>query len=182
MLYIMRHGKTDWNAAYRLQGSTDIPLNEEGREMARKAAEEYKDIALDVCYASPLIRAKETAEIFLSGRNIPLIFDDRLKEMCFGEYEGVDHIYEKPETNIYKMFKDPSHYKADRGAESFEELFERTGEFLDEVIKPEMAAGRNVIIVGHGAMNTSIINRYRNIPLERFWETLCKNCELIRLE
>lgn len=44
MLYIMRHGKTDWNVLHKLQGRTDIPLNEEGRNMARKAADIYKDI------------------------------------------------------------------------------------------------------------------------------------------
>ena len=54
MLYIMRHGKTDWNVLHKLQGRTDIPLNEEGRNMARKAAAIYKDINFDVCYCSPL--------------------------------------------------------------------------------------------------------------------------------
>lgn len=61
MLYIMRHGKTDWNALHKLQGRTDIPLNEEGRLMALKAHEEYKSWNIDVCYCSPLIRAVETA-------------------------------------------------------------------------------------------------------------------------
>ena len=44
MLYIMRHGKTDWNAVHRLQGSEDIPLNEEGRQMARDARKKYGDL------------------------------------------------------------------------------------------------------------------------------------------
>lgn len=182
MLYIMRHGKTDWNIQFRLQGSVDVPLNDVGREMARNAAKEYADVPLDVCYVSPLERARETAEILLEGRDVPIIVDQRLREMCFGEYEGMDHIYEKPELTIYKMFKDPENYVPDRGAESFEELFARTGEFMEEVAKPLVREGKNVLIIGHGAMNTSIINRYRNIPLKNFWDTLCKNCELIRLE
>ena len=62
MLYIMRHGKTDWNAKHKLQGHADIPLNEEGRQMAEKAGEEYDGPVFDVCYCSPLVRAKETAE------------------------------------------------------------------------------------------------------------------------
>ena len=57
MLYIMRHGRTDWNDRHKLQGRTDIPLNEEGRRMAEKAAEEYRNVPLDVCWCSPLIRA-----------------------------------------------------------------------------------------------------------------------------
>ncbi len=88
MLYIMRHGKTEWNAMHKLQGRMDIPLNEEGREMAEKAREEYKNLNIDICYCSPLVRAKETAEIVLRGRNIPILTDDRLVEMSFGEYEG----------------------------------------------------------------------------------------------
>ena len=49
MLYIMRHGKTEWNAMHKLQGRMDIPLNEEGREMAEKAREEYKNLNIDIC-------------------------------------------------------------------------------------------------------------------------------------
>lgn len=181
MLYVMRHGKTDWNADYRLQGGTDVPLNDEGREMAREAAKKYKDVPFDICYVSPLIRARETAEIFLEGRNVPTYVDARLREMSFGIYEGTDHVYEKPDCPMYTMFKDPAHYVAQGGAESFEELFARTGEFLKEVAEPLSSEGKSVLIVGHGAMNTSIINRYRNIPIEHFWETLCKNCELVRV-
>ena len=55
MLYIMRHGKTDWNAVHRLQGSEDIPLNEEGRQMARDARKKYGDLRFDICYCSPLL-------------------------------------------------------------------------------------------------------------------------------
>ena len=181
MLYIMRHGKTDWNAQYRLQGGTDIPLNDEGREMAREAAKRHQNLPFDVCYVSPLKRARETAELFLEGRQIPVIVDERLREMGFGKYEGYDHIYEKPDCPIYKLFKDPVNYVAVDGAESFEELFARTGDFLREVAEPLVREGKNVLIVGHGAMNTTIINRYRKIPLERFWDTLCKNCELVQL-
>ena len=181
MLYIMRHGRTDWNAMYKLQGGTDIPINDEGRRQAREAAQKYRDIPFDICYCSPLIRARETAEIFLEGRNIPIVYDDRLREMSFGMYEGTEQVFEKPDCPMYTMFKDPLRYKAQGGAESFEELFARTGEFLEQVAEPAVQEGRNVLIVGHGAMNTSIINRYRNIPLEHFWDTLSKNCELTRI-
>ena len=65
MLYILRHGKTDWNAAFKLQGRTDIELNEEGRKMAAKAAKEAECIDFDICFSSPLKRAYETARIVL---------------------------------------------------------------------------------------------------------------------
>lgn len=181
MLYIMRHGKTDWNVEYRLQGGTDIPLNDEGRQMAREAGERYADIPLDICFVSPLCRARETAELLLEGRSIPIAVDERLREMSFGSYEGMDHIYRHPHLPVYKLFKDPEHYQPDNGAESFEELFARTGEFIREEIEPRLARGQNILIIGHGAMNSAIISQYRKIPLSGFWEIGIENCKLIQL-
>ena len=66
-LYIIRHGQTDWNRARRLQGRTDIPLNEWGRRVAELTREGLKDVTFDVAFTSPLIRAKETAELILRG-------------------------------------------------------------------------------------------------------------------
>ena len=71
MLYIMRHGKTDWNACHKLQGRTDIPLNDEGRMMVAEAGKRYADIHFDICYSSPLVRAKETAVSFPTGNKLP---------------------------------------------------------------------------------------------------------------
>ena len=90
MLYIIRHGQTDWNVGHRLQGKTDIPLNENGRRMAREAAAKYRNTHFDVCYSSPLQRAFETARIVLEGRDVPIIRDERLSEMGFGEHEGME--------------------------------------------------------------------------------------------
>ena len=58
LLYIVRHGETDWNKAGKVQGRTDIPLNERGRYLAEATAEGMKDVRIDFCYTSPLIRAK----------------------------------------------------------------------------------------------------------------------------
>lgn len=181
MLYMMRHGRTDWNAARKLQGHTDVPLNEEGRQMARKAAQRYRDISIDICYCSPLVRAKETAEIVLSGRNIPILYDDRLIEMGFGEYEGVelDTLSEDAPANV--LFHHPEQYVPGVGCESFQELYERTGSFLEQVVAPQLKAGKDILIVGHGAMNSSIVCQVKGISLERFWEAGIRNCELMKL-
>jgi len=182
MLYVIRHGKTDWNALYKLQGRTDIPLNDEGRKMAEEAALEYKDIHFDICYCSPLVRAQETARLLLAGRNVPIITDDRLIEMCFGDYEGVDNVFKHPEWAVYKFFKDTENYKATNGAESIEELYERTGDFLRSVVKKDLEDGKDVLIVGHGAMNNSLICQVRKIPVKDFWTIEIPNCKLIPVE
>lgn len=182
MLYITRHGKTDWNSRQKLQGRTDIPLNEEGREMARQAAKEYKEVPLDVCYCSPLSRAKETAELLLENRNIPIIFDNRLLEMSFGEYEGIEKSFDIPDCPVNVIFKEPEKYVASvGGAETFQELFARTGEFLEEVVKPQLAQGKNILIVGHGAMNSSIVCQMKGLPIEQFWSAGLSQCKFMKL-
>lgn len=181
MLYIMRHGKTDWNVRHKLQGRTDIPLNDEGRRMAAEAGRQYEDIHFDVCYSSPLVRAKETADIFLQGRNVPVYTDDRLVEMGFGIYEGIENSFEIKDCPINTLFKKPEAYVTVDGGESFDELFARTGEFIDNVVMPQINEGKDILIVGHGAMNCSIIAKFRNTTLERFWDGMTDNCQIIRL-
>ncbi|MCR4895410.1 MAG: histidine phosphatase family protein [Lachnospiraceae bacterium] len=182
MLYIMRHGRTDWNDLRKLQGRTDIPLNEEGRAQAKAAAEEIRDLHLDICFVSPLQRATETAQILLAGRDIPIVQDDRLKEMCFGIYEGVENSFQIPDCPVNQLFQAPEEYKVPvEGGESLEELYARTGAFLKEQVYPLTEQGKDVLIVGHGAMNCSIICQVRNIPVKDFWSAGIDNCKVIRL-
>ena len=182
MLYIMRHGKTDWNAKHKLQGRTDIRLNEEGRMMAESAGREYRDIHFDICYCSPLSRAKETAEILLKGRNVPIVVDERLIEMSFGIYEGIENSFQIPDCPINELFWNPEKYTTPvEGAESLEELYTRTGEFMKEIVEPELKQGKDVLIVGHGAMNSSIICQVKNLSVEKFWSAGLEQCKLMKL-
>jgi probable phosphoglycerate mutase len=182
MLYIMRHGKTDWNVRHKLQGRTDVPLNEEGRQMAEAVRSECDRIHFDVCYSSPLMRAYETAKIVLASRDIPIITDSRLAEMSFGDYEGTENSFEDPDCPINILFNSPELYRSSvGGAETFEELYARTGEFLREIIEPGLQEGRDILIVGHGAMNASIICQIKKLPIEDFWSAMTDNCRLTRL-
>ena len=179
MLYLMRHGQTDWNIVHKLQGRTDIPLNDNGRQMAREACKNYQNIKIDKCCCSPLQRARETEELMLEGRDIPIGLDDRLKEMSFGAFEGEENIFDKPDHPMFTLFKKPADYVACEGSEKLEELFARTGEFMREVVIPELQNGKDVLIVGHGAMNLSIINRVYDVAMEDFWERLPGNCQIV---
>lgn len=182
MLYIMRHGRTDWNSQRRIQGQTDIPLNDEGRQMAKDAAEEYRDIHFDVCYCSPLIRARETAELLLAGRDVPIVFDDRLKEMSFGEYEGFQNSFDHPDCLVNVLFWHPEEYKEPvPGGESLDALYARTGAFLKEKVEPDLAAGKDVLIVAHGATNSCIKCQVDKRPVEEFWKGGIPNCKLQQL-
>ncbi len=178
----MRHGKTDWNEIKKLQGRTDIPLNEEGRKMAEKVRKECEKIGFDICYSSPLIRAKETAEIALRGLDVPIITDDRLKEMSFGIYEGAVNAGSVEGSPIQKFFDSPENFTGTENGETFDELFKRTGNFIEEKIIPALSEGKKVLIVGHGAMNCSIVCQIKDIPIKDFWKMGIPNCKLIRLD
>lgn len=182
MLYIMRHGLTDWNEKRKLQGKTDIPLNEAGIKMAQEAAIACRDVHFDICYCSPLCRALETANILLKDRNIPIVTDERLMEMSFGIYEGCENSFQIPNCPINVAFLEPENYHdIPEGAESFEQLFARTKEFLQQVVYPQLKRGKDILIVGHGAMNTSIVCQIRNIPIDQFWSVGIEQCRLVKL-
>ena len=72
-LYIIRHGETSWNKQKKLQGQRDIMLNDAGIRLAELTGEGMKDIDFDLVISSPLIRAKQTAELVMAGRHLPMI-------------------------------------------------------------------------------------------------------------
>jgi broad specificity phosphatase PhoE len=87
--YFLRHGQTTWNVEGRFQGHTDIPLNDIGLSQAQDAATILARCPVDLIVASPLIRARTTAEIVAAHLGKPLLMDDALKERHFGAFEGL---------------------------------------------------------------------------------------------
>ena len=86
MLYIVRHGQTDWNVERRIQGWTDIPLNNTGKAQAAELKRKLKDIDFTLCFSSDLQRAVETARILTDSMDVHM--DVRLRERNFGRWEG----------------------------------------------------------------------------------------------
>ena len=182
MIYLLRHGQTDWNKIHKLQGVENVPLNDTGRQMALDAHNTYKDIEFSCCYCSPLDRAKETAEIFLGDRNVPVIIDEHFKEMNFGIYEGDENIYDDENHPLYPLFFAPDKYVSSDGVESFDDLIKRGVEGIEKIKSTHDILKENILIVGHGAIFAGIRSYYRNVPLKDFWTMLLKNCELGKLE
>jgi broad specificity phosphatase PhoE len=91
-LLLVRHGETDWNAAGRLQGHTDTPLNDYGRRQARELAERLATDGADAIYASDLARARETAEILAERLGLTVVVDPQLREKDWGNWEGLDPV------------------------------------------------------------------------------------------
>ena len=134
-LYLLRHGETDWNKARKIQGCTDIPLNDYGRELARKTGEGMKDIPIDLVITSPLIRARETAELVMQGRAVEVIENAQIQEMNFGEYEGRPSDEEPTASILRAFFKNPGAYPPPEKGESIPQLLTRTGKFLEELCR-----------------------------------------------
>ena len=139
MIYLLRHGQTDWNKMGRMQGQTDIPLNQTGIETATCSAKDILKEGITRIISSDLTRAKQTAEIINSYLNVPLNTDKRLREISYGEIEG------KLKTDIsdqtWHLFNEnPSKIKA----ESFEEIYARVKSFFESIENED-----NVLIVTH---------------------------------
>lgn len=161
ILGLLRHGQTDWNIDLRLQGSTDIPLNETGKAQALVAAQHLRREDWDVIIASPLSRAKDTADIVGAMLAMPVVVVPELIERSFGVAEGMDHaswrkLYESHETI--------------EGLESLEDLRTRTLLLLD-LIKNEYA-GQRVLAVSHGAFIRKLLTIISNGELPREGERL----------
>ena len=184
-LYIIRHGETEWNKQKRIQGRGDIPLDEFGRMLARKTATGLAEIPFDVCYSSPLSRAKETATIILEGRDIPIIEDDRIIEMAFGEYEGKccsKSGWNLPE-EFHRFFDEPENYVPAPGGENFAEVKKRTGEFLQELFQKEQYQKSNVLISTHGAALAGMLNYIKGKPLSEYWGIgVHRNCAVTEVQ
>jgi len=179
-IYFVRHGETIWNKEKKIQGQSDIPLNEYGIELANITADALKDISFDIVYSSPLIRARETAEILIKNRNLEIHEDIRLVEMSFGEGEGesLPEIHAHPEMKLHNFIHNPGEYTPPIGGETFEELYKRCKSFIEEIIIPSETKYNTMLIVGHGALIRGFIHNINNRPSKDFWIVTHKNCSV----
>ncbi len=163
-IYIVRHGETAANENGWLQGLSNGPLNDNGKMLARLTGQGMKDISFDCCISSPLLRAKETAEIILkeSGNSISVSVDDRIKEIDFGSLERTSI----KDENVIRFLKKPViDFKFPDG-ESISEVMERTQEFLKELIAKD--DGKTYLVSTHGCALRSMLNFLYEDP-DDYW-------------
>lgn len=177
-VYLVRHGETEWNSMRKLQGQTDIPLNEYGIELAEITAKELKDIKFDRIFSSPLIRAVQTAEILRGDRDLEIKTDDRMKEINFGTCEGdiIPRFGDETDSPIWQFEFDTDNYIPAKGGETFAQIYARSMEFFKECIIPLEGECENVLMVGHGCFNRTLLNPIMGRPLSIFWDIKLDNC------
>ncbi|MDV6332774.1 histidine phosphatase family protein [Asticcacaulis sp. 201] len=164
--YVLRHGQTDWNVQARLQGSTDIPLNDTGRAQAHVAADILKDQGLTRIVASPLSRALETAQIVGAACALEPIIDDRLIERNFGLFEGmtIDEVRQHREEMREHMNPaadlDGKHYP--HNAEPLGQVIERVYDCINAHKADEQLSGGTCLFVFHGIPFRAVTRKFLN--------------------
>ena len=153
-LILIRHGKSEWNKLGLWTGWTDVKLIGEGLIEARRAGEAIKDIPIDVVHISTLRRTRETWEEIqrtLKRKDIPTMESDALKERSYGIHTG------KNKWDVKKEIGDEAFQRMRRGwdvpipeGETMKNVHDRAVPYYERHILPELKAGKNVLIVGHG--------------------------------
>lgn len=142
-IYIVRHGKTDWNVKGLLQGNVDIEMNTEGIEQAKELAMMINLDEIDVCICSPLKRTRKTAEILIGGKK-EIIYDDMIIERGFGDYEGKPINFELIASQWDYKLNDSSN-----NIESLQDCLTRADDFLKKIKKDY--PGKSILVISHGS-------------------------------
>ena len=177
-LYIIRHGETSWNAEGRLQGQTDIPLNENGIRLAKITGEALKEVPFDLAISSPLKRARQTADLVLAGRQVPVLEDARIEELSFGSWEGLGcrkANFEIPSEHFQDFYQDPFHFQTAADGETITQLCARTRAFWDELVSNPDWKDKTILIASMDApagVSCTMCMKTRQISgMERFRQT-----------
>ena len=188
-LYIVRHGRTEWNALKKVQGAADIPLAREGVELAVRVGRALRNIPFDLCFTSPLIRARQTAELILgdrAGTTVPVIPDKRIQEIDFGVLEGSRFKDENGKILSKEMeifFMEPQYYRRPKNGESISDILARTRDFWEEKTHDPALQDKTILIASHGcAVRALLQNVYHDDP-EHFWHgCVPPNCSVNLVE
>ena len=164
MIFLVRHGETEWNLTRRIQGWGDSPLTRRGVAQAEAAGRRLRALPeaenLPVV-ASPLGRARRTAELIQAARAdlAPIRFDERLKEISVGAWDGLER--HEIEARSPGIFDGPGYnewYFRTPDGESYDEFAGRIGAWLAD------AAGQDLIVVAHGVVTRVLRGLYAGLP------------------
>ena len=174
LFYLVRHGQTDWNRAGKIQGTTDIPLNETGRQQAEQLAAVLKERSgypagtrIDAVYTSPLARAFQTAEILAKEGKLPLRRLTGLRERDFGCWEGKSWQQVEAEyPDEFHLWREQPMVGIPSGGESRKSCEARSERAIRQIL--EETAG-DAVIVAHGGILVFLMNyllRFHREPQE----------------
>lgn len=179
-IYIIRHGETDWNYQSLMQGQTDIPLNDKGRQQAHKLKDSLRKINFSTIISSDLSRAYETATIVRDSRPIDIVIDTQLRERCLGAWEG--RIYKDLKEYLapfdFASMSQESYVSCiwDTNIESYAAVYNRFNTVLN--IYKNFESDLPILLSSHGNVLRSILYHLYFIP-GYHWSV--SNCAYMRL-
>ena len=153
-LILLRHGESQWNLENRFTGWVDVPLSPKGEEEARAAGRKLASFRFDRAYTSVLKRAIETLRIVLEGigqTGVPIERDQALNERMYGDLQGLNKAetvtkFGEEQVKLWRR----SYDVRPPGGESLKDTAARVLPYYDKKIRPELLAGRNVLVSAHG--------------------------------
>lgn len=169
-ILLCRHGETAWNVEGRHQGqSCDIPLSEAGRAQALALGRRLAGVPLARMVASPLLRARQTAELALGERAAQLRFDPRLVEISHGTWEGrLAAEIQAEQPDLRKAWRESPHRVTLPGGESFRDVAARAWPAFQEACAG-LGAEETVLMVTHDGVNRVLLARILGLDLSRVW-------------
>ena len=176
-IYLIRHGETLWNKKGRYQGIADVELSEKGILQADKIEDYFRDIKLDAVISSPLKRAVRTGKGVAVSHDLPLIIEENLHELDFGEWEGKNfkEIEKCWPGSMQKMITQTETFKFPNG-ESFEECRKRAAACIKKLISS--GGNKTYAVVCHGVVLRMIICSFIDIPIARAWNLSLDNASI----
>ncbi|WP_312698812.1 histidine phosphatase family protein [Sedimentibacter sp.] len=179
MIYLVRHGESEANIQNRFSGITDVELSDKGRSQAYTAGNNLKPYKVDCVYASPLKRARETAEIICGVNNIDIrkiITENSLIEVNFGLFENMtwEEIRESHREESENWILHKHKYKFPDG-ESYDDIVNRVSAFVDNV--PD-----NSLVVTHFGVIQAILLYLNILDDSSLWEYKIDNCDVVILD
>lgn len=181
-IYLIRHGETDWNLEKRMQGTTDIPLNDKGKRQALNIAKHIKKIPFHAIYSSPLSRAFKTASIIaLHHPQVEIIKLHSLRERSFGvmegktqkEFDGMHPGLNWEQSWYYPSFCPPN-------GESLEDVYKRVSKSIKKILATH--DNETIALISHGVTLRMIIGHLINIPIKHLGVIDTKNASLTIIE
>ncbi|MDW8122848.1 MAG: histidine phosphatase family protein [Armatimonadota bacterium] len=174
LVYLIRHGETEWNRDDRLLGKTDLPLNDRGRRQAARLAQRLSNVPLTALYTSPLKRAVETATAIASVHSLNVTVIESLREIDYGEWEGMtlQEAAERFPDLETKRRTDPLRFQAP-GGEAFEDFIGRVLTTFERIASAHF--GQTIAVVAHQTVNRIVITFCLQAPwtLWRRWRQDC---------
>ncbi|MCY4528488.1 MAG: histidine phosphatase family protein [Chloroflexi bacterium] len=170
--YLVRHGETEWNRNGRIQGHSDVPLNESGRRQAKMLAKRLANCSISATYASDLSRATETARAIVGDTDMPVFTDPDLREFSYGEWEGLTlkEVEDQFPLELAERTGQGNNTFAAPGGEDTGHVLDRVRRFSAEAEKRHDPAD-NVLIVAHGGSIRALFVCLLGLTDDRFWST-----------